>query len=51
MNYEILNLKNFNIIIGKNGAGKTRLLRVFRDDLSSDNIAPESVKFDFYSML
>ncbi len=39
MNSEILDLKDFNIIIGKNGAGKTRLLKAMRDGLASENIA------------
>lgn len=37
-NSKMLDLKNFNIIIGKNGAGKTRLLRALKDGLSSDNM-------------
>lgn len=39
MNSEILNLKDYNIIIGKNGAGKTRLLKALRDGLVSENMA------------
>lgn len=39
VNSEILNLKNYNIIIGKNGAGKTRLLKALRDGLMCENMA------------
>ena len=38
-NSEIIDLKSFNIIIGKNGAGKTRLLKALRDGLSSKNMS------------
>lgn len=36
-NLNELKLKNFNIIVGKNGAGKTRLLKAIRDDFLSQN--------------
>lgn len=39
MNSEIINLKAFNIIIGRNGAGKTRLLKALRDGLLSKNMS------------
>ncbi len=39
MNSEIIDLKDFNIIIGKNGAGKTRLLKALRDGLSYGNMS------------
>lgn len=39
MNYEIIDLKDFNIIIGRNGAGKTRLLKALRDGLSYENMS------------
>lgn len=39
LNSEILNLKKYNIIIGKNGAGKTRLLKALRDGLMCENMA------------
>lgn len=39
MNPEVLELKKFNVIIGKNGAGKTRLLKALKDGLSSDELA------------
>lgn len=39
VNSEILNLKRYNIIIGKNGAGKTRLLKALRDGLMCENMA------------
>ncbi len=39
INSEILELKKFNIIIGKNGAGKTRLLKALRDGISSEELA------------
>lgn len=39
MNPEVLQLKKFNIIIGKNGAGKTRLLKALRDGLSFEELA------------
>lgn len=44
MNSEIIDLKDFNIIIGKNGAGKTRLLKALRDGLSYGNMSIGSVK-------
>lgn len=36
-NIELLDLKKFNIIIGKNGAGKTRLLKAIKDSITSMN--------------
>lgn len=39
MNSKIIDLKDFNIIIGKNGAGKTRLLKALRDGLVSENMS------------
>lgn len=39
MNSAIIDLKDFNIIIGKNGAGKTRLLKALRDGLSDENMS------------
>ena len=39
MNSMILDLKNFNIIIGKNGAGKTRLLKALRDGLLTEGMS------------
>lgn len=39
VNSEMLDLKKFNIIIGKNGAGKTRLLKALRDGLMCENLA------------
>ena len=39
MNSEIISLKDFNIIIGQNGAGKTRLLKALRDGLSYENMS------------
>lgn len=36
-NIEVLDLKKFNIIIGKNGAGKTRLLKAIKDSFASKN--------------
>lgn len=37
-NFEKLDLKKFNVIIGKNGAGKTRLLKSIRDDFLHKNM-------------
>lgn len=37
-NYEKLDLRKFNVIIGKNGAGKTRLLKAIRDDFLQENV-------------
>ncbi len=49
-NSEKIDLQKFNIIIGQNGAGKTRLLRAFRDCFIKENMTVIYVYFPDFSV-